>query len=205
MFILTQEDIQYCVGKKKDENIDNTISGLIYKNKFFIKAKHYDVSEYEEAIKDCRENYLDNEEMQIPTLMIREEDSVSIWTQDNSYQADHSLETPDVAPVKEKVKSFANFNLKRLVEKMREDNGVNIKARRYKLKLYHHCFVGSEAVDWLTENLKISRPKAVKIGQQLMDAGIIHHVKEEHQFKDSDFFYRFAQDENKKIWTDKII
>ena len=205
MFILTQEDIQYCVGKKKAGSAENTISGLVYNDKFFIKAKHYNVSEYEEAIKDCRENYLDNEEMQLPTLMIREQDSVSIWTQDNSYQAQNLLEIPHVAPAKEKVKSSANFNLDKLVEKMRGDDGINIKARRYKLKLYHHCFVGSEAVDWLVANLKISRAKAVKIGQQLIDAKVISHVKEEHDFKDSELFYRFAEDQNKKIWTDKLI
>lgn len=204
MFILTKEDIKYCVGKKKAGNSENTTPGLIYNNKFFIKAKHYDVSEYEDAIRDCRENFLDNEEIQIPTLMIREEDSVSIWTQDNSYQAQKSSED-FLTSTKEKVKSSANLNLDKLAEKMRGENGINIKTRRHKLKLYHHCFVGSEAVDWLSKNLKISRPKAVKLGQQLLKAKIINHVKEEHDFNDDDSFYRFAQDEDKKIWTDKLI
>lgn len=205
MFILTKEDIKYCVGKKKAGNSENTIPGLIYNNRFFIKAKHYDVSEYEEAIKDCRENFLDNEEIQIPTLMIKEEDSVSIWTQDNSYQAQKSSGVSLPSSTKEKAKTSANLNLEKLVEKMRGENGVNIKTRRQKLKLYHHCFVGSEAVDWLSENLKIPRSKAVKLGQQLLKVKIINHVKEEHDFKDDDSFYRFAQDEDKKIWNDKLI
>ncbi|VEP14048.1 Pleckstrin/ G-protein interacting-domain protein [Hyella patelloides LEGE 07179] len=207
MFILTREEIEYCVGTKNSGENENSVSGLVYNNNFFIKAKHYELSEYEDALKDCRENFLDNEEIQIPTLMIKEEDSVSIWTQDNSYQTQNSIHTstPSVSSTKAKSKNFGNFNLDKLAEKMRGENGLNIKTRRHKLKLYHRCFTGSEVVDWLAEKLKMPRTKAVKLGQQLMKAKIIHHVKDEHDFEDSDLFYRFYEDEDKKIWTDKLL
>lgn len=202
MFILTKEDIEYCVGTKKAGG-DNSVSGLIYNNNFFIKAKHYDIAEIDEAIKDCRENFLDNQEVQLPTLVIKEVDSVSIWVQNNSYQA---LDSPDtVKPSSAKSKASNGFSLEKLAHKMRNSSNLTIKTRRYKLKLYHHCFIGSEAVDWLCANLKISREKAVKLGKQLMKAKIIYHVRNEHDFEDGELFYRFCKDEEKNIWTDKVI
>lgn len=204
MFILTKEDIEYCVGIKKSGGQENNVSGLIYNQKFFIKAKHYDISEIDEAIKDCRENFLDNQELQLPTLVIKEADSVSIWVQNNSYQAQSSPNTNKAAsPVKAKASN--SFSLEKLADKMRNSSSLTVKTRRYKLKLYHHCFVGSEAVDWLSANLKISREKAVKLGQQLVKAKIIYHVKNEHDFEDGELFYRFYKDEEKNIWTDKVI
>ena len=205
MLILTREEIKYCVGVSKSGGMDNTVSGLVYNNKFFIKAKHYDVDEFDEAVKDCRENFLDNKETQLPTLMIKEDDSVSIWTQDNNYQAQNVSEASSVSFSTVKGKSPGNTSIEKLVQKMRGSEGLNIKTRRYKLKLFHHCFLGHEAVDWLVENLKISREKAVSIGKKLIKAKIIHHVKDEHDFEDGDLFYRFYQDEDKKIWTDKFI
>lgn len=202
MFILTKEDIKYCVGTKKAGG-DNSVSGLIYNNNFFIKAKHYDISEIEEAIKDCRENFLDNQEVQLPTLVIKEVDSVSIWVQNNSYQALNSSNTVKTSSSANKAAN--SFSLEKLANKMRNSNNLTIKTRRYKLKLYHHCFVGNEAVDWLSANLKISREKAVKLGKQLIKAKLIHHVKNEHDFEDGEFFYRFSEDEEKNIWTDKVI
>jgi hypothetical protein len=205
MFILTKEEIEYCVGIKQSGGNHNTISGLIYNNNFFIKAKHYDVSEYEEAIKDCRENFLDNQEVQLPTLMIKEDRSVSIWTQDNSYQAQNIANSVTSNSTVKTTTSSSSSNLEKLAQKMRGEKGLNIKTRRYKLKLYHHCFVGKEAVDWLVENFKISREKAVKLGRQLVKEKFIHHVKDEHNFEDAELYYRFYEDEDKKIWTDKLI
>ena len=200
MFILTEEEVKYCVGIKQSSGTDSTVSGLVYNNKFFVQAKHYDASEQEEAIKDCRENFLDNKEMQVPTLVVKDRKGIGIWIEDNGYQAQLGTASNSV-----RVTKPDNSNLEQLIKRMRSENGLSIKTRRYKLKLYHHCFVGSEAVDWLTKSLNISREKAIKIGQQLVKSKIIHHVKDEHDFKDEELFYRFYQDEDKKIWTDKLI
>ena len=88
---------------------------------------------------------------------------------------------------------------------MREKDGLKIKTRRHKLKLYHRCFLGNEAIDWLVENLNLTRSKAIKIGQKLIDKKIIHHVTDEHNFKDEPLFYRFYKDEDKSIWTDDLL
>ncbi|MGD1950888.1 MAG: hypothetical protein ACFB14_14740 [Leptolyngbyaceae cyanobacterium] len=78
---------------------------------------------------------------------------------------------------------------------MRGAGGLMIKDRRYKLKVYSKCFVGSEAVDWLVKNLDISQQEAVCIGKRLLYRGIVHHVLDEQDFKDDYLFYRFYADE----------
>lgn len=192
MFILTKDQVQYCVGIKQSSNDQNQVSGLLFNKGFFIKEKHYDVSEFEEAIKDYRDNFLDNKEIKSPTLVIREEDSISIWKQDISYQAKLGAK----ANVSKKSKSIGNINLPRLAQQLQGKNGVEIKNRRHKLKLYPKCFLGNEAVDWLCTHLKISRPNAVLIGQKLTKAKIIEHVAKGKNFEDQNFFYRFIAQED---------
>lgn len=205
MFILTKEEVQYCEAVSKSGAASNPVSGLVYNNSFFVKVKHYETSEYDEAIKDCRENFLDNTEKQVPTLLIKEDDSVSIWTQDTRYQPQGAVIGRATKAKADSPSSTGNSTIEKVVAKMRSKGGISIKTRRHKLMLHHHCFVGSEAVDWMVKNLKISREKAVKFGQQLVKAKIVHHIKDEHDFKDEELFYRFYEDEDKKIWNDKIV
>jgi hypothetical protein len=88
---------------------------------------------------------------------------------------------------------------------MRDKDGVEIKTRRYKLKLYQRCFLGNEAVDWIVKKYNVSRADAVLLGQKLIDKKIAHHVLDSNQFEDTDLLYRFYEDEGKSIWTDKIV
>ncbi|NEQ50373.1 MAG: mechanosensitive ion channel [Leptolyngbya sp. SIO3F4] len=85
--------------------------------------------------------------------------------------------------------------LERLVQQMRSSDGVAIKDRRFRLTVYPHCFVGSEAVTWLAKTQNATREAAVRIGQALVEQGILHHVTDEHPFKDEYLFYRFYEDE----------
>ena len=129
--------------------------------------------------------------MKSPTLVIQEEDSISIWKQDISYQA-KAIAKPN-SP--KKAKSLGNINLQRLALQLQGKNGVEIKNRRYKLKLYQKCFVGNEAVDWLCTHLKISRVNAVLIGQKLLKAKFITHVSKGNDFEDKGVLYRFTNQE----------
>ncbi len=82
-----------------------------------------------------------------------------------------------------------------LVTQMRGSHGVAIQERRYRFNTYANCFVGSEAVDWLMHHQKATREEAIRLGQTLVDRGIIHHVLDEHPFADGHLFYRFYADE----------
>ncbi|NES80056.1 MAG: mechanosensitive ion channel [Moorea sp. SIO2B7] len=88
-----------------------------------------------------------------------------------------------------------NVDIEDLVVTMRGSEGLEIKDRRYRLNTYPDCFIGSEAVDWLVQKHNCMRSEAVKLGQRLVDRGIIHHVTDEHPFEDDYLFYRFYADE----------
>ncbi|NET37141.1 MAG: mechanosensitive ion channel [Cyanothece sp. SIO1E1] len=82
-----------------------------------------------------------------------------------------------------------------LIAQMRGENGLDIRDRRFGLQVYAKCFIGSDAVKWFMQHQIASREEAVRLGQILLERGIIHHVIDEHAFKDDYLFYRFYVDE----------
>ncbi|XP_033639246.1 rap guanine nucleotide exchange factor 4-like isoform X4 [Asterias rubens] len=74
-----------------------------------------------------------------------------------------------------------------------------IRDRKYHLRTYRRCLVGSEMVDWLIQQspmtLVHSRQQAVGMWQALLEEGVITHVCREHPFKDKYLFYRFRDDD----------
>jgi hypothetical protein len=79
-----------------------------------------------------------------------------------------------------------------IAARMRASAGVPLSERRYRLKWYPRCFVGSEAVDWLVRGYGLTREEAVDLGEHLLDRGVIHHVVKEQPFSDGSFYYRFG-------------
>ncbi|BAQ64687.1 hypothetical protein GM3709_1452 [Geminocystis sp. NIES-3709] len=82
-----------------------------------------------------------------------------------------------------------------LVNDLRGKEGLEIKDRKYRLTTYHKCFVGSEAIEWMEKRYILSKSEAIRLGQELIDLKIIHHVTDDHEFKNGFFFYRFYLDE----------
>lgn len=71
-----------------------------------------------------------------------------------------------------------------------------VKDRRYHLKTYSNCVIGHELVSWLVDRKEVeTRKEAVAIMQKLVDNGVIHHVCDDHGFKDEKLFYRFRRDD----------
>lgn len=63
--------------------------------------------------------------------------------------------------------------------------------RTYRLRTYKTCFVGSDAVKWMTANgIAGSTGTAVQIGNSMLEAGLLHHVVYEHSFQDQNLYYR---------------
>ncbi|MBE9042994.1 hypothetical protein IQ255_00995 [Pleurocapsales cyanobacterium LEGE 10410] len=212
MLFLDHTQIKYC----KVKNQDQTLSGVIYNNNLFIRDKAFPKEEMEAAIKECREEYLDHEERsQIPTLLIKEKNSVGIWLQNNRYKsnivstsdAQQQSSTIQTAAVKKSGTSKESLNrisVRQLASEMRSEKGVEIKTRRHKLKLYQRCFLGNEAVDWIAKRAKVSPEEAIALGQKMIDKEIFHHIFDEHQFKNEDLLYRFYEDEGKSIWNSSL-
>lgn len=209
MLFLDYTQVRYC--KIKDR--DRTIPGLIYNNNLFIREKAFPKEEIETAIKECREEYLDHEERsQIPTLLVKGKDDVGIWMQNNEYKSNiiaasdgnqKTAESPGSSRNSKRA-NLGRISLRQLAKEMRSEQGVEIKTRRHKIKLYQRCFLGSEAVDWIAAKVKLSREEAVALGQKMIEKGLFHHVSDEHPFKDDALFYRFNEDEGKSIWNSSI-
>lgn len=71
-----------------------------------------------------------------------------------------------------------------------------IRNREYRLRVYQNCFLGHEMVDLLIEKGEVrTRDAAKQLGRRLMQAGIIHHVMNEQDFRDEVRLYRFKVDE----------
>ena len=77
--------------------------------------------------------------------------------------------------------------------RMQRSGGADIKDRRYRLRIYPECFVASEGVTWIERALRVSREKAIAVGQALQAAGLIYHVAKEQLFSDAEFFFRVTQ------------
>jgi potassium-dependent mechanosensitive channel len=82
-----------------------------------------------------------------------------------------------------------------LVGRLRGPGGLVVMDRRHLLSVYPCCFIGREAVDWLVRHEEVTREEAVRLGEMLVTRGVIHHVLDEHSFRDGNFFYRFRSDE----------
>ena len=70
----------------------------------------------------------------------------------------------------------------------------NVKSldRTYRLKSYPSCFLGSDAVTWLSTHFRIKRDVALDVGQALEKLGFVSHVVHEQPFADAPNFYRTA-------------
>ena len=78
-------------------------------------------------------------------------------------------------------------------------SAVDIRNRRYGFppRTYANCFVGEEAVQKLVdEEIASDAADAVRLGNLLLNAGLLHHVQNAHPFENAYLFYRFAADED---------
>lgn len=67
-----------------------------------------------------------------------------------------------------------------------------VSNRRYRGTTYPQCFVGEQAVDWLTEHHQVNRPDAENALNRLHQYRLIEHVTGDHPARDGYFFYRFG-------------
>uniref|UniRef100_A0A3Q3W2V7 Rap guanine nucleotide exchange factor 4 n=1 Tax=Mola mola TaxID=94237 RepID=A0A3Q3W2V7_MOLML len=73
-----------------------------------------------------------------------------------------------------------------------------IRDRKYHLKTYRQCCVGTELVDWLVlqSACVLTRSHAVGMWQVLLEERVLNHVDQELGFQDKYLFYRFLDDED---------
>ncbi|KAI3513657.1 hypothetical protein L1887_20994 [Cichorium endivia] len=76
-----------------------------------------------------------------------------------------------------------------IVRKMKET--IVVKDRFYKFRRVTNCFLGSEAVDFLSEDQFLEREEAVEFARKLAKELFFRHVLEENTFEDGNHLYRF--------------
>jgi hypothetical protein len=184
MFVLEANQVQYCHASRAT---GDSLVAISYGSSLFIKAESFAKDELDNAIKFCREVYLDGER-QIPCIILKEDRGVGIWQQDKDISFVKKYE-PKSQP--QKIDPVAAINLEKLITKMRGDGGVEVKTRMAGLKMYPKSFVGSEAVDLIAKLVKISRSDAVAIGQKLIDKKLIRDLSDRNTFRDENAFYGF--------------
>lgn len=76
-----------------------------------------------------------------------------------------------------------------IVRKMKES--ILIKDRFYKMRRFTNCFLGSEAVNFLSEDQYLEREEAVEFGRKLGSKLFFQHVLDENVFEDGNHLYQF--------------
>nr|GEV53796.1 DEP domain-containing protein [Tanacetum cinerariifolium] len=76
-----------------------------------------------------------------------------------------------------------------IVRKMK--GSIIVKDRFYKFRRVTNCFLGSEAVDFLSEDQLLEREEAIEFGRKLAKELFFRHVLEENTFEDGNHPYRF--------------
>ena len=88
----------------------------------------------------------------------------------------------------------SSWAIERFYSLIRSDAGFAIADRSYMGTRYTKTFVGSEAVEWIQAQGHTLN-EALSMGQRLIDLSIVHHVADEHPFKNEKLYYRFYRDE----------
>lgn len=185
MQIVDHKQVCYCNVISQQNNRVNNLPGIFYQNKLFRKNQFFLKEQQKEALNYGKQKFLEGRG-KITYLLIEDSIGLTIWIEDSNLKLSRQQMFLDVVNT---------ININDVVVRMRNRGGVNIKDRRYLLTKYPKCFVGSEAVEWMSLNLKLSSEQAVRLGQRLVDEKLIHHVTDEHPFINDFLFYRFYWDE----------
>ncbi|CAJ2644311.1 unnamed protein product [Trifolium pratense] len=80
-----------------------------------------------------------------------------------------------------------------IARKMKES--ITVKDRLYKMRRFTNCFLGSDALDFLSEDQYLERPEAVEFARKLASKLFFRHVLDENLFEDGNHVYRFLDDD----------
>jgi Domain found in Dishevelled, Egl-10, and Pleckstrin (DEP) len=182
--LLKSQDVSYCQLVRQFGNIAEIVRGVSYNGNVFVKGNSFPVQQKQVAITEMRRKFLDPEPV-IACLLVEDAEIVTIWHEDR-YITKIATDAADIVKY---------FNLAQLVEEMRSKSGVKIEDRSQSFRFpYRRCFIGSEAVDWITKRLSIDRSHAVTLGQRLIDDKWLKNVSNKQPFEDGELFYQFVMD-----------
>jgi Domain found in Dishevelled, Egl-10, and Pleckstrin (DEP) len=182
--LLKSQDVIYCQLVRQFGTISEIVSGVHYQGSIFVRGNSYRLEQRQAAITEMRRSYLDPEPA-VACLLVEDGDIVTIWYEDRY-----------IIKVVETDRDIVEYsNLAQLVEAMRSPHGVKIENRSQSFRFpLVRCFVGREAVDWISTNLKIDRADAVLLGQRLIEEKWARNLSNKQPFEDGELFYQFTLD-----------
>lgn len=182
--LLKSQDVTYCKLVRQFGTISEIVNGVNYRGSIFVQGNYYPRQQRQFAITEMRRSFLDPEPA-IACILVDDGDTVTIWHEDRY-----------ILKVVETDRDIVQYvNLAQLVVEMRSPTGVKIEDRWASFRLpSFRCFVGREAVDWISTNLQVSRLDAVILGQRLIDDQWARCLPDGKPFKDADVFYQFTAD-----------
>ncbi len=182
--LLKSQDVSYCQLVRQVETSSAIVSGVNYQGNLFMRGNSYPLSQRQLAIMEMRRSYLDPEPA-IACLLVEEGDLLTIWYEDRYI----------IKVVETAAEIVRYFDLIELVEQMRSSQGVKIETRSQSFRLpFKQCFIGREAVDWMSSRLAIGRQEAVMLGQRLIEKNLLQNLSDRQPFADADLFYQFYLD-----------
>lgn len=98
---------------------------------------------------------------------------------------------PDVGAPRGRIRRLTGLSAEALCLALASE--VKAIDRSYRLTTYPSCHTGVEAVDWLSSRFRVTRERAVGLGQDLQALGLLQHVVHEQPFADLPNFYRITQ------------
>mmetsp|Transcript_41345 Transcript_41345/g.50123 ORF Transcript_41345/g.50123 Transcript_41345/m.50123 type:complete len:723 (+) Transcript_41345:289-2457(+) len=115
---------------------------------------------------------------------------------------DKTKQQASTSSILSEVEEEAQFE--RLIARMR--SVIKIGDRIQNRVPYFKCFVGSDLVDYLVDELGLeTREEAIHAGQRWMDAGVFYHVTRTELYYDGQGLYRFKEDEVGSILNMKMM
>eukprot|EP01084_Bolivina_argentea_P174467 302231_1 len=111
----------------------------------------------------------------------------------SKYHQTNDIDEKETAPIQSKAE---------MLEKR-----IEIKNRKFNLKAYSNCFIGSEAIKVMIKlRLAQNTEQAIQFGNRLMDTGLIAHVTDSNSFEDGKppYFYTFTPKYYKQKKSDYI-
>jgi hypothetical protein len=104
---------------------------------------------------------------------------------------EHGFEDADFFYRLDATANTSQTHLGQLLQKMQGAQGVEVKDRSYLGTAYPACWVGQDAVSWLSKQYRLPRHESENLLNRLLSYGLIEHVVRAHRVKDANLFFRF--------------
>lgn len=182
MQILNEQQISYCnvvVGKK-------CLLGMSFQDKIYLKNKLYSLTNKSNAIKYCKQKYLDAKGSKSYAL-VENVTGFTVWVENKSAK---------ILGREDPLEIIHNIDLKDLVSKMRDVRGIKI-TEQDSTNVKTLYTIGNEVSECLINSLELSIEQTINLGQRLMDDKWIQSMVDRQPFANEYLSYRFCWDENR--------